>query len=533
MYRARGDRWSTSFANTPISCTPSPSAPTDDGWPRADGTRRSGSGIGQTGAPLEALIGHRGFVRGLAFSPDSTQLVSGSEDNSVRRWDLTGAGENAAFHGHTGFVHCVAFSPDGVLCASGSLDGTVKLWPIDAPDFQVTFRNSRGWVGTVAFSPDGRRVASAHDGNVRIWDPRTGEEFHRIPGPRGLLGHIGLAFSPDGSILAASGIGGTVNLWDTTSWTVRGILRGHPAPVVDADFSRDGTRLGVACENGTIQVWDPARSETLWSVMGHAGGANCRGLFSRRPFDRLRRRGPNDQDLGRERRARARFFGRPCHRRAGRRVFPRRLLRSPRPAARITARTAAEVKIWDLDSGKPPANLQGHTSLVTAVVFFPNGRRIATSSDDRTIKVWDVATREDVFTLRGHTSGVVSLAISPNGRAARLRKHRLQRQDMECRDLPRGRRFRDLARRAAVERVGSLFSQHLLKADVLAALRANANLSPSMRAAALEIAERRVENASGLYETAWLTIVHPKRLDRSQPAGPETARGRLPRCRHR
>ena len=137
----------------------------------------------ETGALLQTLIGHRGFVRGLAFSPDGTQLVSGSEDKSVRRWDLAGGGENAAFHGHTGFVHCVAFGPDGALAASGSLDGTVKLWPAAAPDSQVTFRNSAGWVGTVAFAPDGRRIASAHNGNIRIWDPRTGEELHRLDRP--------------------------------------------------------------------------------------------------------------------------------------------------------------------------------------------------------------------------------------------------------------------------------------------------------------------------------------------------------------
>ena len=133
---------------------------------------------------LQTLIGHRGFVRSLAFSADGAQLVSGSEDKSVRRWDLTAGGENAAFHGHTGFVHCVAFGPDGALAASGSQDGTVKLWPAAAPDTQVTFRNSAGWVGTVALAPDGRRVASAHNGNIRIWDPRTGEELHRLTGPQ-------------------------------------------------------------------------------------------------------------------------------------------------------------------------------------------------------------------------------------------------------------------------------------------------------------------------------------------------------------
>ena len=64
-------------------------------------------------------------------------------------------------------------------------------------------------------------------------------------------------------------------------------------------------------------------------------------------------------------------------------------------------------------------------------------------------------------------------------------------------------------RRAAVERVQSLLSRHLLKADVIDVIRAEKSLSPRLRAAALEIAERRTENASGLYQAGWLTVLRP------------------------
>jgi WD40 repeat protein/serine/threonine protein kinase len=460
-----------------------------------------------SGAPKEGLVGHRGFVRGLAFSPDGRRLVSGSEDNSVRRWDLSGTGENAAFHGHTGFVHCVAFSPDGVLCASGSQDGTVKLWPVDAPDSQVTFRNSPGWVGTVAFSPDCRRVATAHDGNVRIWDPLTGEELRRIPGPRGLMGRIGLAFSPDGLLLAASSVDSAVNLWDSRTWTLRGILRDHPARVVDAEFSCDSKRLAVACENGTIQVWDVVRSQALWYTLGHTGNANSVTFAA---DGRWIASGGEDRQLkiwdARD--------GQKLRTLTGHATGIKDVAFSP--GGRFIASTggaykgpsAAEVKLWDLATGEP-ADLQGHTSLVTAVAFFPNGRRIATASDDRTIKIWNATTHEDVFTLRGHTSGALSLAISPDGKQLVSGSIDYTAKTWSAETYSEEAAFEIAYRRSAAELVRSLYGRHLLKADVLAALRADRGLSPEVQAAAIQIAERRVENALGLYETAWLTIVHP------------------------
>ena len=461
-----------------------------------------------SGAQLQTLIGHRGFVRSLAFSADGTQLVSGSEDKSVRRWDLAGGGEKAAFHGHTGFVHCVAFAPDGALAASGSQDGTVKLWSAAAPDTQVTFRNSAGWVGTVALAPDGRYVASAHTGNIRIWDRRTGEERHRLTGPQSLMGHIALAFSPDGTTLAASGHDRSLNLWDTVTWAPRHVIEGFPASVDDAAFSPDGQRLAMACGDGKIQLRNVPMGTIVWTIQGHHKAASAVAFA------------PDGQRVasgGADGAARvwnvatgaelATFSGhvKPVH----------DLAFSPdgRTIASVggdyRGPNAAEVKLWDSLNGQETGNLVGHTSLVTAVAYFPGGRRLATASDDRTIKLWDSATGEDVFTLRGHTSGVLSLAISGDGRQIVSGSIDYSAKTWST-ATPDSDTAAELSlRRAAVERVQALLAKHLLKADVLDAIKAEKTLSPLLRAAALEIAENRTENASGLYQAGSLTILRP------------------------
>ena len=73
------------------------------------------------------------------------------------------------------------------------------------------------------------------------------------------------------------------------------------------------------------------------------------------------------------------------------------------------------MKIWDLSTGRV-LDLRGHTDLVWGLACSPDGRRLATGSDDRTIKLWDTTTGEEVFTLRGHTAGVICVAFSPDGR---------------------------------------------------------------------------------------------------------------------
>ncbi|MHB1561179.1 MAG: WD40 repeat domain-containing protein, partial [Isosphaeraceae bacterium] len=462
----------------------------------------------RSGELTETLVGHRGFVRGLAFSPDGRQLVSGSEDSSVRRWDLDG-GEVAVFHGHTGFVHCVAFGPEGALAASGSMDGTVKVWPAAAPDAHVTFRNSSGWVGALAFAPDGRRIASAHDGNVRIWDPRTGEEHRRIIARRGLLGNIALVFSPDGATLAVTGPDKKLMLWDAASWTPRGVLDApEVGEAVDAAFSPDGATLITGGRDGAVRVWDVASRRLVRSLTKHDRGDNA-VAFS--PDGRhVASAGEDgvvrvwDVETGE---ASAELKGHATGVRDVAFAPDGRHLASV--GGTYHGAVPAEVKQWDWTTGREVASFDGHTKLVTGVAYLPDGRRLATVSDDRTVKLWDVPTRENVLTLRGHTSGLVSLAVSRDGRQLASGSIDYSARIWSV-EQPRGEdAFALSLRRAAVERVQSLFSRHLIKADVLAVLRGDPKLSPRLRDAAIEIALNRAENARRLYEAAWMTIVRP------------------------
>jgi WD40 repeat protein/serine/threonine protein kinase len=460
----------------------------------------------RTGELTRTLLGHRGFVRGLSFRPDSQQIISCSEDRSLRLWDVATGRSLASFDGHMGFVHCVAFSPDGVRAASGSMDGTIKVWPAADPDPQVTFRNGSGWVGTVAIHPDTNKVATAHNGGIRVWNPRTGEELWRVIGPRGLLGRIALAFSGDGKYLIASGPGGAINLWDAaTGRLVRELVR-SPSPIGEAALSPDSSLVAAACDDGAIRIWTTTGGNAVQTLTGHTGAVNAVAFAPRRHH--LASAGEDQKvkiwDVA---------SGSVLATLSGHATGVKDVAYSPDGSFLATVggqyrgTPASEVMIWDADSAGLVRRLEGHTGLVTAVAYFPDGRRLATASDDRSIKLWDPATGDDVFTLRGHTSGVVSLAISQDGR-------QIVSGGIDCTarvwsSEPPSEELAHVRQRAAVELVQSLFESRLLKSEVVAALKSDRTLDTPMRVAALEIAQRRSEDAQGLYEAAWLTIIRP------------------------
>jgi WD40 repeat protein len=74
-----------------------------------------------------------------------------------------------------------------------------------------------------------------------------------------------------------------------------------------------------------------------------------------------------------------------------------------------------DVRVIDAATGRVLYTLSGHTNGVSAIAFNPDGRRIATASQDRTVKLWDSETGHEVLTLRDHTASVICVAFSPDG----------------------------------------------------------------------------------------------------------------------
>ena len=273
-------------------------------------------------------------------------------------WPLT-------LKGHSDVVRSVAFSPDGKRLASGSRDNTIKLWDTATGKELLTLKghSEYAYVWSVAFSPDGKRLASGSiDRTIKIWDTATGKELLALKGHSSQVNSV--AFSPDGKRLASGSDDEIIMLWDTvTGKELRMLLA--PDDVSSVAFSPDGKRLAAGGDNGIIKLWDTVTGKELLTLKGDSESVNS-VAFS-----------PDGKRLA------------------------------------SAGSCDGIIKLWDTVTGKKLLTLKGAS---LSVAFSPDGRRLASGSDDDTIRVWDTVTGKELLMLKGHSDKVWSVAFSSDGK---------------------------------------------------------------------------------------------------------------------
>lgn len=245
----------------------------------------------KTGRIIRTFTGHSGSIYALCLSADGQTLISGSRDTTIKIWHLhtintynsnstnrlIGDGLIDSFIGHSDSINAVALSPNGQIIVSGSEDDTIKLWELNSGECLATLEGHEAGVRAVAISPDGQLLVSGSaDNTIKLWQLPSVENEQICPDPIYTLnGHSDdvkcLAISHDGQILASGSQDKTIKLWYLETGELKTTLVEHWREVNHLVISPDGRNLISCSGDETIQVWQLETLKLLHSFEGHQG----------------------------------------------------------------------------------------------------------------------------------------------------------------------------------------------------------------------------------------------------------------------
>lgn len=214
--------------------------------------------------PDAVLEGHTAPIVALALSPDGATLASASWDQTVRLWPLGGGGgAPRVLEGHTQNVNGVAFAPDGRTLVSVGYDLSARIWPLaGAPAPTVVTLPSP--LNAVAVGSDGEIAAGGADGKIYFLSAAGVAAGQVAAGPRPV---ISLAISPDGALVAAAGIGGSVAVIDRKTRALARTLVGPGLPVWSVAFLPDSRSLLTGGADSMIRRWNAVTGEPVDAVL--------------------------------------------------------------------------------------------------------------------------------------------------------------------------------------------------------------------------------------------------------------------------
>jgi mono/diheme cytochrome c family protein len=269
-------------------------------------------------------------------------------------------------------ISSLAFQPGSYALAVG---GYREIELIGADGKQIAkLEGLANQVRGLAFSPDGKLLAAAGGnpgqfGEIKFWSVANKQDLLAVRGHRDNI--FAIAFSPDGKLLASCSYDRMVKLWDVATGKEARNLKDHTDAVFAVAFSPDGKLLASASADRTIKIWNVATGERLYTL-GDGLDAMSTVAFH--------------------------------------------------PAGGLLAGAGADrvIRVWEVNEkeGKQVRSLIAHEDAINQVAFSPDGKTLASTGADRVIKLWDAMAPQltEIKMLERQPDWALVMAFAPDGK---------------------------------------------------------------------------------------------------------------------
>ena len=289
---------------------------------------------------LRTFKGHEGGITTVFLTPDGRFAVSGSQDGTLRKWNLDSAQCALVFRGHKQAIEDGTITPDGRFVISGSQDRTLRLWDLGTGKCLRVYEGHKEMVTAVTIAQYGRFIVSgSQDMTLKVWNPATADCLKTLKGHRKRITSV--VVTPDKRFVLSGSEDKTLRLWNHASGECVQTFRGHRHPITTVAVAPDARFFLSGGEDKTIRIWDPVTGKATRILRGHDDLVTSLVLT---PDARFIVSGSRDRTL----------------------------------------------RLWEVASGECLGIFEQHRQAVRTVALTPDARFVMSGSEERTLYQWEL-----------------------------------------------------------------------------------------------------------------------------------------------